>query len=212
MDFYCSFAEGKWNAGDWQFCRSPRWEACSSWRQESDCIANEFAADLDPSETQMGRERTGETYLSMLWRQPLYGSCRVETTCSFEERMAPLIVFSKELVSVHREHLEVVLYDKGINLWHHFFNDGKPSWKLIAFGDYDLPPDTRHHLVAEIRATSRGKFLYMGIDKPDFGCRIPDDWDEYFTGFTACEGHNRFYDFAVKEVKPLEIMKERISD
>ena len=213
MEYRCKFSANNWNQNDWLLCRSPRWEAHSTWEQQEDCIANVLPDDLDPAETQMGRDRTGETYLSMLYKQPCNGSVRVETTCSFLERMAPLIVFSRELVSVHREHLEVVLYDCGINLWHHFYHDGKPSWKLIGFQDIDLKANEPHRLVAELRSTVKGKFLYMGIDKPTFGTRLADDWpDEYFAGITACEGRNRFYDFSISGVESTAVMRERISD
>ena len=211
--YYYEFKQGSWEPADWQIVRSPRWTDISHWEQHEDHIANYVPADLRPEDMQMGRDRTGETYLSMLYKKPVTGSIRVETTCLFEERMAPLIVFSRELTSVHKEHLEVVLYDRGINLWHHFFKNGKPSWKLIGFQDIALEANKPHHLVAEIRSTIKGKFLYMGVDTPSFGTRLAEDWpDEYFAGITACEGRNRFFDFAISPVAPLEVMKERISD
>ena len=213
MEYNCKFTPSGWNQEDWLLVRSPRWEAHSTWKQEADFIANNFPDDLTAEDTQMGRDRTGETYLSMLYKKPVTGSIRVETTCLFEERMAPLIVFSRELTPVHHEHLEVVLYDRGINLWHHFFKDGKPSWKLIGFQDIALEANKPHHLVAEIRSTIKGKFLYMGVDTPTFGTRLAEDWPETcYAGITACEGRNRFFDFAISPVVPLEVMKERISD
>ena len=211
--FNCSFGRNLWQKSDWLYVRSPRWQDTSSWEQQDDGISNVIPDDLKVEDTQMGQDRTGETYLSMLYKKPVTGSIRVETTCLFEERMAPLIVFSRELTSVHKEHLEVVLYDRGINLWHHFFKNGKPSWKLIGFQDIALEANKPHHLVAEIRSTIKGKFLYMGVDTPTFGTRLAEDWpDEYFAGITACEGRNRFFDFAISPVAPLEVMKERISD
>ena len=213
MKYSCTFSANKWNQDDWLLSRSPRWKAHSRWEQQADCIANVLPDDLDPAETQMGRDRTGETYLSMLYKKPCRGSVRVETTCAFLERMAPLIVFSRELVSVHREHLEVVLYDRGINLWHHFYKNDQPSWKLIGFQDIDLKAGEPHRLVAELRSTVKGKFLYMGIDTPTFGTRLADDWpDEYFTGITACEGRNKFYGFSISETQSTAVMRERISD
>ncbi|MBR7103502.1 MAG: hypothetical protein IKC65_01010 [Lentisphaeria bacterium] len=213
MFYQCRFTPEGWCQDDWLLVRSPRWEARSSWCQEEDHIINVFPDDLDPAETQMGRDRTGETYLSMLYKKPVKGSCRVETTCAFLERMAPLIVFSRELAPVHKEHLEVVLFDRGINLWHHFFNDGIPSWKLIGFWNMALEAGKPHRLVAEMRHTSKGKFLCMGVDQPTFGTRLAEDWpDECFAGITACEGHNRFYDFQIGDEESTPVMRERISD
>ena len=213
MEYKCNFTPSGWNQEDWLLVRSPRWEAHSTWRQETDCIANNFPEDLTAEDTQMGRDRTGETYLSMLYKQPCNGSVRVETTCSFLERMAPLIVFSRELVSVHREHLEVVLYDCGINLWHHFYHDGKPSWKLITCMDLDLKAGEKYTLTTDTLFNKAGKFLVMGCNGKTFGCRIADDWPEtYYVGFTACEGKNRFYDFTLSSTNELsEAMKERFT-
>ena len=213
MEYKCNFTPSGWNQDDWLLVRSPRWEAHSTWRQEADCIANNFPEDLTAEDTQMGRDRTGETYLSMLFKQQLSGSVRIETTCSFVERMAPLIVLSRELSPVHKEHLEIVLYDRGINIWHHFFNDGKPSWKLIAFQDIDLQADRQYRLIVELHCTKKGKFLYTGLNTTGFGCRLSDDWpNECYAGITACEGRNRFYNFAISDILPSDTMHERVSD
>ncbi len=213
MNYQCQFSAGQWDPNEWLLVRSPRWEVHSSWQQEDRCIANTMPDDLSAEETQMGRERTGETYLSMLFKEKLSGSTRLETTCSFADRMAPLIVLSKELSPVHKEHLEIVLYDRGINLWHHFFIDGKPSWKLIGFQDLELLPNQLYRLVAEIHYTHKGKFLYMGVNTTGFGCRLSEDWPTgFYAGITACEGRNRFYNFAISDILPSDTMKERMSD
>ena len=209
-----SFAENAWNPEDWMIVRSPRWNTISTWVQEKDHITNTMPEDITLEEVQMGQDRAGESYISMLLKQPVTGHAKMSTVCSFDERMAPLIVLARELGPVHHEHLEIVLYDRGINLWHHFYIDGKPSWKLIAFIDLDLAIDEKHTLTAEMIFTHTGRFMLMGCDGRNFGCRIADDWPEtYYAGFTGCEGRNSFYDF---EFLPggtdSEAMKERFSD
>lgn len=203
-----------WDRNSWQFVRSPRWEETSYWIQKEDHIANFLPDDLRPEDMQMGRDRTGESYISMLWKEPFTGNCAFSAACAFDGRMAPLLVFSRELGPIHHEHLEIVLYDKGVNLWHHFYKDGVPSWKLISFIDLDLQIGTVYRLKAEFRFTSKGKFLIMGCNGDSFGCRIADDWPEtYFAGITACEGKNRFYDFTFAENVSLNtVMQERFSD
>ena len=212
--YYTSFARDQWNQEDWLIVRSPRWQEISHWMQKDDCIANYVPDDLKPEDMQMGRDRTGESYISMLLKQPVIGSAMISTTCAFHSRMAPLIVLSKELGPVHHEHLEVVVYDRGVNLWHHFYNDGKPSWKLLSFIDLDLALDEKHTLTAEMVFTHKGRFLIMGCDGKQFGCRIADDWPEtYYAGFTGCEGRNSFYDFSLTPGRSdSEAMKERLSD
>lgn len=213
MKFLCSFAKDQWNPDEWLKVRSPRWMESSSWIQREDHIANELPGDLRPEDMQMGRDRTGETYVSMLLKQPVHGSAFFRTRCCFDDRMAPLLVFSKELTPVHKEHLEVVLYDKGVNLWHHFWDGEKPSWKLIGFIDLDLKQGRAYDLSAQFIFCKKGIFLIMGCDGLTFGCRL-DEWPhQYYAGFTACEGRNRFYDFELQEDPPLTgVMAERFSD
>ncbi len=209
-----SFGRGEWNPEEWLKVRSPRWEDVSRWLQHDDHIANFVPEDLKPEDMQMGRDRTGESYISMLLKEPVTGSVRLSAVCAFDGRMAPLIVLSKELTPVHHEHLEVVLYDKGVNLWHHFYKDGKPSWKLLSFIDLDLAIGEKHTLTADVICTKKGKFLLMGCNGKTFGCRLADDWtDTCYVGFTACEGKNRFYEFTVNPGRDdSPVMQERVSD
>ena len=212
--YYYEFKQGGWDPADWQIVRSPRWMEVSHWEQHEDHIANHLPPDLRPEDMQMGRDRTGESYISMLLKEPAYGSSRAAAVCAFDGRMAPLLVFSHELGPVHREHLEVVLYDRGINLWHHFYKNGVPSWKLISFFDLDLKVGQKYTLSAEMIFKNKGKFLLMGCDGQTFGCRIADDWPEqYYVGFTACEGRNRFYNFTlISGENRTPVMEERVSD
>ncbi len=212
--FNCSFGAGQWNPEEWQVVRSPRWTAVSHWEQLDECIANYVPADMKPEDMQMGRDRTGETYISMLLKQPVKGSFVVSTRCAFDGRMAPLVVLSKELGPVHHEHLEAVIYDRGINLWHHFYEDGKPSWKLIGFIDLDLKIGETYLLTVECIFRNKGKFLLMSCNDRSFGCRIADDWPEScYVGFTGCEGRNRFYDFTLEQgERDNPVMLERFSD
>ena len=174
MDFKCDFIPGSWQQNDFLVTRSPRWDYSSSWVQLDDCITNSLPDDMGSEDARTSR--IGETYISMLYKQPLCGNIHVETTCSFAYRMAPLIVLSKELTPVLHEHLEIVLFDRGINLWHHFFHNGVPSWKLLAYQDLHLDANKKYRLTAQLRFSERGTFVFMGVDKPQFGCRLADDW------------------------------------
>jgi len=208
------FVPGKWNQEDWLLVRSPRWKETSHWIQKEDCIANHIPEDLRPEEMQMGRDRTGETYISMLYKTPFHGKAAFHTRCAFDDRMAPLLVFSKELSDVHHDHLEVVLYDHGINLWHHYFVDGKPSWKLIGFMSMSLKQGVPYDLSAEFIFNAKGAFLVMSCEGQSFGARIDGDWPmDYYAGITACEGRNRFFDFRAQEAPKLTAAAaERFSD
>lgn len=214
QDIAVSFSKGKWSPDDWLLVRSPRWQVMSHWIQKEDCIANYVPDDIRPEDMQMGRDRTGETYVSMLYKKPFHGNAVFHTHCAFDGRMAPLIVFSRELTNVHHDHLEVVLYDRGINLWHHYFKDGKPSWKMLGSIDLELKIGQKYDLSAQFIFNKKGCFLIMGCDGRQFCCRVDGDFPStYYAGITGCEGKNRFFDFSAQENPVLSpAMAERFTD
>ena len=198
MKYNCTFSEGNWNTDDFLTVISPRWQSVhSQWEQHREYISNRLAPDWTPAD----RSREGEAYISMLHKTAVNVDARIETSCLFEERMAPVITLAKKLTPVHEEHLEIVVFDEGINLWHHKFDNGKPSWKLIAYQELQLQAHKKHHLVTEIRFAGQGNFICMGVDDVSFGCLLPENWPQiYYAGITACEGRNRFYDFSISEI------------
>ena len=207
MNYFCSFARNQWNQNDFQTVTSPRWGAVhSEWEQLSDSLVNKLAPDW----TTADKSREGEAYISMLHRNPICGEAKIETTCLFKERMAPAITLSKELTPVHKEHLEIVLFDQGINLWHHHFDDNKASWNLVACWEYDFNPDEKYRLITEIRFGKRGHFICMGINEITFSCLLPENWPQtYYAGLTASEGRVHFYDFSISELDDNQIRHKR---
>lgn len=192
-----SFARGAWDAEEWLTVRSPRWEVTGEWEQNDDCISNRIPPGMTPEE----QLSSPETYVSMLYKTPFQQDSVFSTRCAFDHRMAPLLVFSRELVPVHREHLEVVLFDRGLNLWHHYFKDGKPSWKKLGFLETQFSPGVVYDLSAEIFTNEDGTFLTMSCDGKSLTCPIDGVWPNvFYAGITACEGRNRFYDFRAKPI------------
>lgn len=194
-----SFARGAWTSDEWLFVKSPRWETHSSWIQEEDAITNVIPEDIDPSA--IPSDRMADVYASLLYKQPFHGNVRFETECQFDQEMAPLLVFSKELTEVYREHLEVVLYNEGINLWHHYYENGRPSWKRLGFLEAKFEPGKKYTLSARFEFDSKGTTLIMECDGKKFGVMLDGDWPrDYYAGVTACEGVNHFYRFAAEPV------------
>ena len=121
--FHCSFARGAWDPNRWMLVKSPRWSHFGGWVQKDDCIENETPADAAAKDL-LGK-RAPETYTSMVLKRTFSGNVVVRSTMEFTDRMAPLIVLAPTLGKAakgrpeYREHYEVVLYDGGINVWHH---------------------------------------------------------------------------------------------
>ncbi len=200
--YSCRFVRGGWEAEVWTLVKSPRWDRLGGWVQEDDAIRNEVPADAGPADL-LG-PRAGETYSSMVVSRPFEGNLTVRTTLLFEDRMAPLIVLAPELGAdaagrpEYREHFEIVAYDKGVNVWHHTWADGKPAWKKTAYWVFDVKPGVRHRLEVQVNHSGRGPMLVVRLDDREMGYREEALPARCYVGITGCEGVNRFYDFTVR--------------
>ncbi len=149
----------------------------------------------------------GQTYTSMILKQQFFGAVAISSTMEFTGRMAPLIVISKELGkdnngrAEYRGHYEIVLFDKGVNIWRHYFENGAASWEKAAYGRFPLKPNIRHKLEIEITPTPNGKRLSVRVESHEFGYLDDSLPDKFYVGITGCEGVNRFYDFQVRKTE-----------
>ena len=135
------------------------------------------------------------------------GNITVSSKMSFDHLMAPLIVIAPELGKSAdgknpelRDHYEVVLFYDGINVWHHRYTDGKPSWYKLAYLKTKYDAKTVYDLQVTLRHTKKGAQMIIKCNGQEFGCAMPVEFTakEYHAGIIACEGVNRFYDFEVK--------------
>lgn len=200
-DWYCEFAAGKWNRADWLSVKSPRWSHFGGWIQEDGRIANQVPADATPAE--MLDKRAAETYSSMIWNHKICGAATISSRMEFTDRMAPLIVLAAppaitaEGVPEYREHWEIVLFDEGINVWHHKYSDGKPYWSLTAYLKRRFEPKTVYDLQVQIIPAGEVRKLIIKCDGSEFGFESASLPEMFFAGITGCEGINHFYDFRV---------------
>ncbi len=202
LEFQCSFAKGKWNQNDFIMAKSPRWDNFNQWTQEEDHIVQDVPADV--TDEALRTSMQAENYVSMCFKEkvPFTEKLVFSSEMSFDEQMAPLLVIAPEIgLSKHgipefREHWEIVLFDKGLNIWHHFWKDGKPSWTLAAYARKPFLPKTKYRL--EVTVTKvRGGMIEVKCGDLVFGCLAEGIADSLFLGITACEGRNRFYDFQI---------------
>lgn len=196
--YRCTFAKDKWNPADWLTVKSPRWPHVGAWVQRDDCIENRVPAGASLEE--MIGSRAGETYASMLYREPLAAFC-VRAEMAFAQRMAPLIVLAAEPGRdqagrrEYREHVEVVLFDRGINVWHHFWSRDKgPHWKKAAHLDFAAEAGRRYALEVARQDATLQVYLDQRVLKVDLA--LPK---RLYAGITGCEGLNRFYNFSLSQ-------------
>lgn len=206
-DVAFAFGRDLWQASDWVLVKSPRWDYFGGWVQQDDHLMNQHPADATPKE--MLGKRAAETYTSMVYKHKVSGRTEIAATMLFEDRMAPELVIAGELGTdaqgrpEYREHWEIVLYDEGINVWHHEIRDGKPFWRKAAYLKTPFLPGVKYTLEAlvEFPAGGKGPQLSVTCDGKRFGCLTPTLPEEFLVGVTACEGVNRFYDFKLKTAK-----------
>ncbi len=204
-EFKCDFTPEGWKAEDWILLKSPRWDHFGSWTQAEDHIANRVPEDA--SEQEMLNKRASETYTSMLWNKKITAQKKVviSSEMSFDHRMAPLLVIAPSYGQdaqerpEYRQHWEIVLYDQGLNVWHHNFQDGKPSWYKAGYLKATYPAKEKLRLVVTISFPGGGRHPIIEVEcgGQSFGYSEIALPKEFYVGLTGCEGINRFYNFAV---------------
>ena len=183
-----SFAKNAWNEEEWLYAASKVTPYRARFIQEDAFIKNNR---IDGS--------NGYEYISMVLKEKFTKNIRVEVEASFEKYGAPLIVLSNDLKSLdngsieYGTHYEIVAYEKGINAWHIFVDNGKQIVKNIFRAQFPVKEKERFILSLELN----DKTLKAGIGGISFS--ISSDFlpEEFHVGITACEGINHFYNMKI---------------
>ena len=204
FEFKADFSRGKWNPSDFVMVKGPRWTKVGSWLQKNDHIVQNVPATA--TELDLYRRMHDEAYVAMCYGKKIKMDKKLvcSSTMSFDYRMAPLIVIAPEL-GVHapsgapefRAHWEIVLYDLGINVWRHMWQDNKPAWVKYSYLLAPYKPQTKYELKLTITATRKGQMLEVECEGRKFGCHLLGLGKEFYLGIIGCEGRNRFYDFKI---------------
>jgi hypothetical protein len=196
--YSCTFTAGNWKQADWIPVKNPRSDHFGDWIQEDGCIVN-AVPDKVPAEDLQGK-KAAETYSSMVLKERVTGNATIAATMAFAHKMAPLIVLAPNLKEnakgqkEYAEHFEIVVFNEGVNVWHHFVRDGKLSYRKAAFASFPLEKDTKYTL--EVKKA--GKVLTVSVAGHTFGYAEDALPNSFYAGNTGCEGQNRFYSFSVR--------------
>jgi hypothetical protein len=183
--------------------KSPRWSYVGDWEQCSDHISNSVPKGISNEDLQ--EKYYEQTYTSMLLKKKLKGNFTLSSTMSFDYQMAPLLVVAPDYgtdsqeSAEYRDHFEIVLFNEGLNIWHHYYEDGKPYWRKAAFMDADFKACQKYTVTVDIEFADTGPMMTVSCDGRKFGYTDDTLPEEFFVGITGCEGINRFYDFQVTE-------------
>ena len=151
--------------------------------QEENCVLNGKNPEM----------ADGFDYTTILTKEK-YKRAKIALECSFEEYGAPLITLTNEC-GVYKKYHEVVLWEKGINVWQLFEIDGKMQIKKLAAMPFEVDSKKKHTLFVEImekglKIKALGHELYLRVDS------LPE---EMYIGFTACENINRLYSVTIEK-------------
>ena len=180
--------------------QNPRSDRLGGWLQQDGCIVNEVPGQATSQELQ--GKRAAETYSSMVYKEKVTGKILVNATMAFTDKMAPLIVLAPGLSGnagsqkQYAEHFEIVLFNEGVNVWHHFLKDGKLTYRKAAFASFRLEKDTQDTL--DVKKV--GKVLTVSVANYTFGYADDALPDSFYVGITGCEGLNRFFNFSVSRL------------
>ena len=208
FEFKTSFAGNCWNPADFVMVKGPRWNKLGAWSQQDDHIVQQLPENA--SEIDLQKRMHEDAYVAMCYAKKIKMAKKVicSSVMSFDYRMAPLIVIAPELgkneqfnAPEFREHWEIVLYDLGINVWHHTWENGKPAWVKFSYLLAPFKPNVKYELKATITDSAKGQMLEIECNGNKFGCYLPGLGKTFYLGIIGCEGRNRFYDFKISADK-----------
>lgn len=189
-----NFANGNWKEEELSPAYSPACFDRVKFRQEENCLVNG-----------VGKSLFGYEYISLVEKIKRKSGVTVTLECSFEKFGAPLIVFSNDMPEndkgekIYGEHYEVVAYEKGINVWKIIPWPERVERPIKPFLLDKKEFSIEGNAMIEIKVEILADCLKMWVNGEYLETKIEGLPEEFYVGFTACEGINRFYSFTVEE-------------
>ena len=205
MKYFADFSQGKWKEEDfWHagFCsishRKP-------FEQEDDCIKNGYAPcgfkpDLEKmksgAEEIVGMDRNEYAFTVYVNKQKFKSDIILTSDFAFEEFGAPTFLYGEGVewdggICLAKTHIEVTLWEEGINYWHNELENNANKVNLIKHDKFELAGG-RHHIKIIFKKTGIEVCLNGRNSSLDYNL-----YDEGYIGFIGCEGMNRFYNLEI---------------
>jgi hypothetical protein len=187
---YTDFGKGKFDSSELITAYSYRFNPTLPFVQRDDCIEAPKCADY----------RDGYASISLLDKNKRSGSVTIHTECDFEGIAAPLIVIAEDVrtdengVIRYDNYFEVVIYKNGINIWRLWPENGKIVHKNLLRLVYPLETGKKHPLTVTVTTDS----ISAETNGVKATVPVPDMFETFYTGVTACEGLCRFYNLETK--------------
>ena len=168
--------------------------------QEADCVAG-------------GRNDAhseGYDNFSLLTRESYGPGTRAETRSMFEGRGCTEIIFVPELESCpdgetrYGACFEIVIYNKGVNVWRHYRDDGRCHWHKRLGLEFPVAEGEAHTLRAEVQ----NKYLIFELDGRRTVLRVEDFPEKFHLGVSCCEGVARIFDMKIETGVPSVVPEE----
>ena len=185
--------EIKFTKGNWEkyfeHAYTQRFPFKPEFVQEEECIANSRNPGM----------QDGFDYTTIMTKEKYGIGTRMWVTCSFEKFGAPLITLTDKLKRDEEGDLcygtchEVVLWEKGINVWNLFEESGEIKWHKLLAAEFPLAAGIKHEMYIELEK----KAVKVVIGDKTMTLRIENLPEEVYIGITGCEDINRFYNVKI---------------
>lgn len=140
-------------------------------------------------------------YISAAYNEPLSVGASAALEASFESYGAPLITLANSIGKdaeghpFYGDHYEIVLYEGGCNVW--FVakapeGDARPFVSENPLRLYFSIKDGEK-VTLKVKTGTRKGFLSVALCGHCFEIPVPHLAEQFYVGFTACEGINRLY-------------------
>ena len=145
--------------------------------------------------------REGFDNISLLSPKTFSNGVKATLRCAFEGLGCPEIILVKKPEKCddgavrYGECFEIVLYQKGVNVWRHFMDENyKCSWHKRLGLLSPMEENKIHELTVEVN----NGYISYSVNGVGATLRTDDLFEEFYVGVTACEGIARLYDLKIE--------------